>query len=344
METKMAPHSYAEDEISLIDLWGVLHRRKSIVGGVFIFFLAGAVAAALIKSDKYLYSTSLEIGTVIEDGKRVIIDSPNTVLSKIKEGYIPTVLSEYAKTAEDADKIEIDVRLPKNSEIVVIESKGKESMGDTLKQLEGQIVELVKQDHGRIIDVTKNEMLAQLEKLKRDHEELKDQEKMLINDQERIKVASGLVQVQLTDVKSLVDDATANRKKARRSVGDETVAMTLLMIDNEIDQNRKRMAELEERFYVTLPSKKDSLVKALADNRREQANNQTEIDKLEIVLKNIRETRAIIEPTQSLKPVGVSKPAIVLLGAIAGLMLGVFAAFFAEFLAKAKVQLNEDAA
>lgn len=56
-----------------------------MVGGVFGFFLTGTVAAALIKNDKYLYSTSLEIGTVIEDGKRVIIDSPNTVLSKIRK-------------------------------------------------------------------------------------------------------------------------------------------------------------------------------------------------------------------------------------------------------------------
>lgn len=55
-------------------------------------------------------------------------------------------MSDYAKTAEDAVEIEIDVRLPKNSEIVVIE------------------FELVKQDHGRIIDVTKNDIQVQLEK------------------------------------------------------------------------------------------------------------------------------------------------------------------------------------
>lgn len=117
---------------------------------------------------------------------------------------------------------------------------------------------------------------------------------MLLKDQERIKVTSGLVEVQLADLKSLVDDATANRKNARRAVGDETLAMTLLMINNEIDQNRKRLAALEERFHVELSNKKDNLVKTQADNRREQANYQTEIDKLETVLKNIRRREQLL--------------------------------------------------
>ena len=343
MDAKMDSRSYSDDEISLIDLWGVLVRRKKVVGGVFALCLAGAVAAALIKSDKYLYSTSLEIGTVLDEGKQMPIDSPNTLSSKIREGYIPAVLNEYAKTAEDAKEIEITVRVPKSSDIVVIEAKGKEKKGDTLKRLEREVVDLVKQDHGRIIDVTKKDILAQMIKLKRQHDELQDQEKVLLKDMERIKVTSGLVDQQLADVKSSVEEATKNRKNALRTVGNEAKAMTLLMIDSEIDQNRKRMAALEERLHVALPDKKDNLDKALADNHRAQENNQTEFDKLDVVLKNIRETRAIIEPTQSLKPVGVSKPLIVVLGVVLGLMLGVFAAFFAEFLARAREQLKEQA-
>jgi uncharacterized protein involved in exopolysaccharide biosynthesis len=343
MENKMRPQSYSDDEISLIDLWGVLIRRKTILGSVFAVCLAGAVAAALIKNDKYLYSTSLEIGAVIENGERVLIDSPDTVLSKIKEGYIPAVLSEYAKSASDAADIEITVRLPKNSEIVVIESTGKESVGDTLKALEGKVIDLVKLDHSRIIEVTKNNILSQLQKLKRRHDELQDQEKLILSDVERIKVTSGLVEQQFAEIKSSVEASTANRKNALNTIGNETSAMTLLMIDSETDQNKKRMAELEERLHVVLPNKKDNLEKALADNRRARENNQTEVDKLLIVLKNIRDTRAIIEPTQSLKPVGIGKPLIVLLGAMLGLMLGIFAAFFAEFLAKAREQLKEQA-
>lgn len=341
MEQKIAPQPYHNDEISLLDLWGVLARRKAVVGGVFAICLTGAVAAALIKSDKYLYSTSLEIGAVIKNDKRMLIDSPETVLNKIKEGYIPAVLSEYAKSASDAADIEMTVRLPKNSEIVVVEAKGKESMGDTLKTLEGKVIDLVKRDHGRIVDVTKNEILSELQKLKRHHDELEDQEKLILNDVERIKVESGLVERQLAEIKSSVDAANANRKNALNALGNEERAMTLLMIDSETDQNKKQMAELEERLHVLLPAKKDNLEKDLADNRRAQANNQTEVDKLLIIMKNIRDTRAIIEPTQSLKPVSIGKPLIVVLGAILGLMLGVFAAFFAEFLAKAKVHLKE---
>lgn len=343
METRTEPYANSQDEISLIDLWAVLMRRRGLLGGVFALCLVGAVAVALNKSNKYLYFTSLEIGTVIEGGKRVLIDSPNTVLSKIKEGYIPAVLTGYAKSTSDGNDLGMEVRVPKNSDIVVIESRGKKSEGDIIKKLEAQVVDLVKQDHGRIIDVTKKGILSQLDKLKREYDALKDQEKVLISEQERIKVLSDLVEQQLAEVKLSVDGATANRKKALGTVGDVSRAMTLLMIDNEIDQNRDRMAALDERLHVTLPEKKDKLDKALADNRREQANAQTEIDNVVVTLKNIQETRAIIEPTQSLKPIGTSKSLIVVLGAMVGLMLGVFAAFFAEFLAKARKQLKEQA-
>lgn len=343
MDATTDSHSYSEDEISLIDLWGVLLRRKAVLGAVVALCLAAAVAVAVLKSDKYIYATTLEIGAVLEDEKQVFIDTPDTVLSKIKEGYIPAVLNEYAKTANDADEIEISVRVPKNSTLVVMESKGKETQGDVIKILERQVIERVLQDHGRIIDVTKRNIVTQVDKLMRHNDGLKDQQKVLINDKERIKVISELVERQLAGVKAMADDAAANRKSVRSNIGDETRAMTLLMIDNEINQHRERVAELEERLHVALPDEKDNLEKALADNLRAQANNQADIEKLNLTLKNIRETRAIIEPTQSLKPTGVSKPLIVVLGAVLGLFLGIFAAFFAEFLAKAREQLKGQA-
>lgn len=335
--------SDAPDEISLVDLFLVLLKRKKLFLGVLGFCTVAAVALAMLRENTYLYSTSLEIGTFVQDKEQVFIDTPQTALSKLEEGYIPAVLNKYYAETPDVPKIKITARVPKGSEIVVIESKGKAQVGDTIKQLEHRIIELIKSDHARIIDVKRNGLLLRQENLTRHQNELRDREAMLLSDKERLQVLTKLITQQLGDVKTQVDDALANRKKARTAVSDETMAMTLLMIDNEINQNRNRMAQLEERLYVNIPNRSNELDKALADNKRAQAANKAEIASLDLVLKNFSETRAIMEPTESVEPVGIGKPMIALLGIMLGGMLATFAVFIAEFLTTVRKQLAEKA-
>lgn len=333
--------SDAPDEISLVDLFLVFVKHKKLFLSVLSLCIVAAGAFALLRDNTYLYSTSLEIGTYYEDKAQVFIDTPQTVLSKLEEGYIPTVLSKYYAANPDAPRIKITARFPKGSEVVVIESKAKARLGGTIKQLEGQIVDLTKADHARTVDVKRKGLLVRQENLTRHQNELRDREAMLRSDKERLLVLSKLVIQQLNGVKVQVDDALANRKKARTAVSDETKAMTLLMIDNEISQNRNRLAKLEERLYVEIPNRGSELDKALADNARAQEANKAEIARLDLVLKNFRETRAIIEPTESVEPVGVGKAAIAVLGVLLGGMLAVFAVFIAEFLSSARQRLTE---
>jgi hypothetical protein len=341
MEATGYTRTDVQDEISLIDLFLVLAKRKKLFLGVLGFCVVAATGLALLRNNTYLYSTSLEIGTFYQDKEQVFIDTPQTVLSKLEEGYIPAVLSAYHAENTEVSPIKITARLPKGSEIVVIESKGKESLGDTIKQLEGRVVDLIKADHARTIDVRRNALLVRQENLTRHQNELRDQEAMLRSDKERLQILKKLVTQQLDGVKVQVDDATASRKKARTAVSDEAKAMTLLMIDNEINQNRNRLAALEERLYVNIPNRSNELDKALADNNRAQESNKAEIASLGLVLKNFRETRAIIAPTKSMGPVGISKAVIAVLGMLLGGMLATFAVFFAEFLATARQRLAE---
>jgi hypothetical protein len=337
----MEPRPYPDDEISLIDLWNILVRRKAVFAATFGFFFIATVGFVLLKSEKYLFSTTLEIGSTTEGGERILIDKPETILAKIQEGYIPAVLNGAADSNDGADKFKLTVRVPKGSDVVVIESKAKESDGEKIKTLEERIIAMVQKDHERILEVVRTNIAGELEMEQRRLDELKDAQKVIQGDMERTNILSGLLDQQLTDIKSLVDDAVKNRKRARKSVGDATHAMTLLIIDNEIDQNRARMAELQERRYVMVPDEQAKLEKALADNVRGQDNVQLMIDQVKIKLKNIRETRAVLSPTRSLEPVGLTKPLMLILGILLGGIMSLFAAFFADFLAKAREQMAE---
>ncbi len=76
--------------------------------------------------------------------------------------------------------------------------------------------------------------------------------------------------------------------------------------------------------------------------------NQTEIIRMlrnsieifESQLVNLQNTREIIPPTKSIEPTGLSGKLIVIIAALTGLFLGVFLAFFAEFLDKVKEKIG----
>ena len=96
-----------------------------------------------------------------------------------------------------------------------------------------------------------------------------------------------------------------NREKAVNEATDEARAMTLLM---------------------------------LADNLRAQLNEQGAINKIKTQILNMKETAVLMPPTRSLKRISPKRRLIVSLAAVVGLMAGIFSAFFAEFIAKARLQ------
>ena len=68
---------------------------------------------------------------------------------------------------------------------------------------------------------------------------------------------------------------------------------------------------------------------------------QQRISALENGLGSIRETQVVVGPARSLEPVGPSRAIIPALAGVLGLILGIFAAFFAEFLERARAAMVE---
>ncbi len=327
-----------DDEISVIDILRVLIVHKRTIIAVFLVFLVVGTAYALLMSKQYRYTTTIEIGTVMEDGKTMLIDLPGTLLAKINEAYIPHVLEQFAR--KNKERYKISARIPSGSEVVVLESKGPESEGDTLINLQEQVVDFVKRNHQRVFEIMKKEMNVELDKSRNKLSALQDRHRVLTADLKRLDQTAKLLNDQIEELKALVADAISYRKLARAQTGDETQAMTLLMIDNEIQQNNQRLAALEERLHIDLPREKDSLNNTISDNSREQQEQTAEIAKIQAAVNNMRETRMLIAPMQSTEPVGTGRATIVMISAVAGLFAGIFAAFIVAFVSKARTELQ----
>ena len=158
-------YAYPEDEISLIDLWLSIARQKKVFWYVFSAILVISLISSILIPVKYTLSSTIAIGRIVQNDKRVLIESPATVKAKLDNALIPKILNEYQD--ENIQIAEIDVITPKNSELVVIETKVKEGEVEVFSKVLSNMTEAIQQDHEKIIGPTKsriNSTIQQKEK------------------------------------------------------------------------------------------------------------------------------------------------------------------------------------
>jgi LPS O-antigen subunit length determinant protein (WzzB/FepE family) len=384
-----------EDSINLVDLWLELAKHRSIIFSITALALIAGLLIAFLQPQKYSYSTSIEIGSTSQangSGESLrLIDQPETVLAKIKESYIPLAQQEYRKShPADTSLYKIDVRAPKNSQLIVLEAKGTENNSPAYLEHLQSITDKLLNDHQRVmniyrgrlnnqlalanieldeltdprmLEVPRQELESQLAKNQKEFIDLQDQAKLIKSRHLRLDDTDALLKQQINDLEAQIKSALSQRQQAIGNIKNESAAMSMLLIDNEIQQNRTRLAELQERLYINQQNLRQELEEKIAANLREQGVQNTiidktkselarlaignqraqqrqkqEVSKFKTQLNNLQPTRAITPPMQSLEPSGPGKSIIVILALILGLLLGVFAAFFASFLNKVKLQ------
>ena len=337
-----------EDEISLVDLWLVLVRRRFILVATVLACILAGLLFALLRPPSYAFTTMIQIGRIVElpeqnessaVGSRATsnaLESTETVVAKLNEGYIPKVLAEYVDEADDRAAFKIEASSPKQSQLILIKSKASEKQSELHLGLHKKILEVLLLDHDVLIGNIRISKEIHLAQESRKYESLSDETRVLVN---RIKLLGDtqvLLEKQIGEIQDLLSKVPSAMERAQSEVGDEAQGLTFLMVDNEIQQNRTRLAALEERSQINLPKERSELEKRLADLERDRAMQQEIISANETQLSRIRGTRVIVGPARSLEPVGPGRAVILTLAGVLGLVLGIFAAFFAEFLAKAR--------
>jgi uncharacterized protein involved in exopolysaccharide biosynthesis len=150
--------------------------------------------------------------------------------------------------------------------------------------------------------------------------------------------------------------ARKNALASARGAASPTQAMAGLLLGNQIQQTQTQLTDIQNRLTVTLPLKIAQTQADLANNKQKQVAQKTaveqaqleydnfetqhartvkaqqaNIDKLNTQIANIQNTRLVAPPTRSIEPVGMSRKMIVILAAILGIFLGLFAAGVAGY-------------
>ncbi|NOZ53502.1 MAG: hypothetical protein GXP08_10245 [Gammaproteobacteria bacterium] len=334
---------YYEDEISLIDLWLVLIKQKRRIAVILVACIVIGLIVALLLPKQYNFSTAIEIGSRVMKDSVKPIESPQTLLAKIQESYVPLVQLQYSKQYLNDNRVyQISARVPKESLLIVLESKGLEEDGDTYKQLQQLVVDEVKKDHQRILEIIRKELEISRNVAINELEELKDNHKLLLAREKRLDEVTLLLKQQIEGAKKDLEHAENNRQRSIKEAINAEKAMTLLILDADVHKQRERIANLEERLIIEIAAGQDELSKSISDNARAQQNQQDKISRIKVQLLNLVETRSLVPPMQSAKPIGLSKKVILMLAIVSGLFLAIFIAFFVEFLEKVKQRQQQN--
>ena len=87
--TQPPAQPYDDDEISLLELWQILARRKALILACFVLCLAAGAAFAFLKAPVYEASVKLRIGQVQGDGAAppVMLENADELSSRILAQY-----------------------------------------------------------------------------------------------------------------------------------------------------------------------------------------------------------------------------------------------------------------
>lgn len=331
---------HPDDEISLIDLWLILVRRKILIAVVFAAALAFGLAVALLTPKNYEYTTSVQIARTGTG----LLESPETVRAKLEASFIPFVLNEQVGSDSEGgqEQFDFEASIP-GGQIILLKSVGPRETEAQQTRLHQAVVDRVSKDQAPELEAERQSLTAERARIEGDLEGLQDEARMLANREGRLEQERELIEKELAQTAESLEAARARGREFMAGEGrDQTAA--LILVRDEIQGYRQRWVELDERLNVTLPAQREELRIAVAKNRRDQAQKRSELQTVETKIAKLRGTQAIVPTMRSRNPTGAGKAVIMVLAAVAGLMLAVFAAFFTEFLGKVRERVQTDGA
>lgn len=334
------PSYIIEDQAILVNYWNTLVKRWVIVVSVMI--LTSLESVWYIKTrppSPFPYKSVIEIGSSAEG---ILFESADSIGAKVKGVYLPLALAENAqKNNYDEQRYQVDAKLPEKTSILVLESFGGEEAAADLLTIQQKVVDLLLQDHARIMETSRRALAEENFRATMALERLQEEKKFFPKKYQYLNEKRQLAEKELVETKAMVDLFEKNRSiilssEAKRGAADESLATALLLIDNDIQKSREKLRLLEGQLAVDLKQQHDNIQKEEQEYKKRLKEQERLIENIQFRIDNFRETRVLIPPSKLLRESGTPPLQILLLATLIGLGLGVFAAFFVEFVIKAR--------
>jgi len=304
-EQKLGPEL---DEINLLQYFQVIWRRKFfIIALCIVAVVATAIVSYRMPPVPPVYRVTAMVSPgLISRTPDVYVDSVDTIKALIEGGSFNTKITESLKLDPSYADMNFKTTLATNTNFLSIfydaedPAHGKMIMVELLKQLMEYYRNRTKTGKG-VIDNSINTLREKMELLKVTEKKLMTQLKVV---EENNKV--------------IMQERNEMLKKSEK---DDAVA--LLLYSNTIQENIS---------YI------DNLNASLDANRLDQGSTKEEILNMELDKMKIEGLKIIQEPYSSTRPVPVklNKKKNIAIAGVTSFFLGIFLAFFIEFIKKVK--------
>lgn len=307
----------------MLSFFVVLYKGKILLIANLLFFLSAAVIYSVVTEDHYTFSTTIQIGSkAIQIGAKsigtvvgakgreapiyeILIEEPQNVLIKLREGFIPLVLQEAGAT-----DFRITARIPSKSEIIILESEclaeDDKTITELLKKIAGHVIE----DHDRTINVRRKSLKSRLEEKKAELAKLN--------------MASGgiqaLMQLNVGFLKTLLEELSKKKSGVVPGTGDE----------------KRSSSDFMNELVIQLKTEHD--LEILQEKKRIERQMQS----LEIEAEGLQSTKMALQPIRLPEPTKPNRPLIIIFGALTGLIVGICLCYLTEVhaIVKEKVESN----
>ncbi len=273
--TRETQEALQDDEISLIDLWRVVIKRKKMIIGSLLLTLLLVGAWLAITKPVYESRAVLGIGQVVQMGQVVQVEASQLLVQRLKEEYRVKDESEGEQKFPMIKEVKtMEKSLPNGVEIIAQAYEPQVAQ----KFLTDVVTKVIKK-HRTLFDIGRTEQQRQLDSLQNEHD--------------RIEQALSLIEHR---VSSLVG------------------------------------SEASLAGFLTL--QKDLLLQRLPQIEQQQIVVRLAMSELQS-----RPTTLLRQPTLPINPVKPKPVLYLALATVLGLMLGIFGAFFAEFVGKTRARM-----
>jgi hypothetical protein len=248
----------------------------------------------------------------------------NEMTDAIEIDHERIMLPIVASINADINKKQIELKMEKDERFIEPIIKNKDV------QLTDATVELKRLEDPTIYEYRKQSLEIELQNEIDILAALKEKEDFLKKKKERLNRLNDLLVNQIKELKDQIATSMELKKNSALKTSVISQGMEMLMIDNELQQNRTRLAELEERLYIDLENQHSELNTKINENSREQVRqnalinekeqniemfeieNQMEIDKQKSEIAKIEAEKIEIPALREKKVEGLSQDIIIL--------------------------------
>lgn len=343
------PERY-DDEISLVDLWNILSRRKWWIAGITASVLAFGTAYSLLLPPAYSFQTTIQLG---RDDRGDPIEDPNVTVTFLNDVLIPGVWRDLLAENREIKPPEARARYVEGTEFLHMTTSAPIAREDEVEEIHRRTTRALRQHYAQYIDDIRAELgdqrrelelrhAADIEDLQNDLESIEERKERTTAQIELLAEERAVLEKQIEDLGPLRDQLDA----ALVGTDQSSASLWSLMPLTSVVEMRY---DAERRLRTTLPDRVQELQQRLTELQasseliasqieREQSRYDIAKAALDRRDQRVRETvaRGSSYALAFDSPEGPGRSLIMALSLVLGLMLGVFGAFFREFLANAR--------